>query len=159
MLKKAEKTLFEISDALLKNEDILRLLKYPEKDALKRVVPDRSSMENYIFHKPVLESGIEQYKRNVFIMVNLRSITFTGRENINNFEIIVICDSDQWELEDNKIRPLQIVNNIVDTLDNTKFSSVGKLSVTRLEEFVVQKQLYGYIVDFENADISEGVEF
>lgn len=68
------------------------------------------------------------------------------RDCIVNFDIL--CHTDYWDLNDYKIRPLQIAGYIDGLLNNEKLVGIGTLQFMGCNELILSEHLSGYTLSF-----------
>ena len=64
----------------------------------------------------------------------------------------IVVKTDKWVLENNQIRPLELVNRAIRILDNSKFSTSNKLEFDSFVQLIVSKKLVGYSMLFSIID-------
>lgn len=142
----------EFKTAILSDVDIRKMLYYDSPDALSREAPSIETVSSYIFNAPLVESGIEDFGRNTYIMIDLARIdTDTEDEDpskdiIAVFAITPVTTFTNWMLDDNKIRILEMTTRIINKIDNHKFSPSGKAYIPNIERTIISKQLFGYYI-------------
>ena len=136
-----EKDLDVLTGLMMKNDRLKRLLYYTVPDALDKNLSNLTQ-----------EQSIELFKKNIKIVpklyidgsvLNYIIISFDNftpnatnpefRDNIVSFDII--CHFDQWQLEDNELRPYRIAAELDTVLDNQRLTGIGKI------EFLVASQI------------------
>ena len=70
-------------------------------------------------------------------------------------QINIVCNQDVWELDDDKIRPLCIVDRIIQLFDGCKFTVSNKVEFSSLTDLVINKKVFGYALLFTLTDGSE----
>lgn len=74
----------------------------------------------------------------------------------------IICNLDQWELEDYKLRPHQIAGYIDGLLNDTKLTGIGTLTFMGASQIVLNESLGGiilrYIATHGNPDDTENID-
>lgn len=134
-----DKDMSIITDYIMKNNRLKKLLHYTTKDCLNK--PDLSE-----------EETIELFGKNIKIIpklyvdgtvLNYIVISFDNfienktnpefRDNIIEFDII--CHLDQWQLQDFQLRPYKIAAELDLMFNNQKLTGIGKL------EFVCATQM------------------
>lgn len=155
-LSNFSKLFVEYKTALLNDEIIRKLLFYDAPDALERVTPTKEQVDGYIFLAPVMESGITDFKRNTYIMLdvpNLDTDSTDGDKSIMGMIYITpVTTYKYWMLNDNKMRLFEIADRVLKDIDDKKFSPSGKSSVMSIERVLIDKQLYGYAMKVVTVD-------
>ena len=126
-----EKDMGIISELILKNKRLAKLLYYTTPDALKK--PTLTEEQLYsLFGKnikmvPCLRIDPEVLN---YIVVNFDSFIPNGSnpEFRNNLIIIdIVCHYDQWHLQDFALRPHKIAAELDSMLDKQKLTGIGEL--------------------------------
>ena len=159
MFTNFESIFYQIKNTLLNSADLKRLVFYNTKDALTRAEPTYADAEKNIYIKPIIyvyddspEFGISS-----FISIGLVEADIFDGLIRSSIKISVACDRAVWELNDNRVRPLAILSAIGNSLDNTKFSTAGKLYLRVVKEVYFNNDLVGYTalfdIDEEKGDV------
>lgn len=106
--------------------------------------------EDYMSIAPIIDDNITNNSRNTFLIVHLNDIDTYGQEgNIQiGGEIFVGTNKEHTWLKGNKLRLLEIVDEVIKSLDGQKFSVAGKLSIYRASSTIYSKQSFGYRIAF-----------
>lgn len=155
MLERIELTLAAIRTKLLKDEKIRKLLFHDSNNALEMLAPQENQIQNYITLKPVFEfENKNDYNQNT--IVNIYTTQIIPTDDVKSctgvVQINVACNSDVWELLDNKIRPLQICNKIIQLVHGQKFNVSNKLVLDSISDLIINKKMIGYALLFEITD-------
>lgn len=141
-----EKDLMLISNQIIKNRDLQKLLFYTTKDCLKR--QDLSIEETLtLFNKNVKIVPKATVDREVlnYIIVNFDNFTPSGnpefRDNLIEFDII--CHYDQWQIDDNKLRPYQIAGQLDSMFNGAKLTGIGELEFFTAGKIVLNDEFAG----------------
>lgn len=141
-----EKILYQIKNALLNSADLKRLVFYNTADALTRAEPTYAEAEPSIYIKPVIyvyddspEKGISS-----FISIGLIESDILDGSIRSTIKVSVACDREIWVMDENRIRPLVILSEIANKLDQTKFGAAGKLNLRMVKEIYYNNDLVGY---------------
>ena len=144
-----EKDLDVLTGLMMKNERLKRLLYYTVPDALDKGLPNLTS-----------EQSIELFKKNIkivpklyidgsvlnYIIISLDNFTPNAtnpefRDNIVSFDII--CHFDQWQLEDNELRPYRIAAELDTILDNQRLTGIGKVEFLGASQIILNDEFGG----------------
>lgn len=140
------------------SDDLKRLLVINTKDCLE----DRNNEEykkkiqtmsvsalmkgDYIRFRPLIALGeneeVKSYIRISFDNFNKHKNNTYYRNH--TLEIDVVCNVNQWELNNYQSRPLKIAGYIDGILDQTKLSGIGLLDFIGCSEFLISENLAGY---------------
>ena len=157
MLERIESTMAAIRTRLSRDSLINKLLTYDGKDVLEAEVPfiKPEEMDKYITLRPIFEfENKKNYDQNSII--NIYSTEFTPLDDVSAcvgvLQINVVCNLDVWELDNNKIRPLQLAQRIVDLVNNKKFTISNKIVLSNISDLIISKKMVGYALLFELTD-------
>jgi hypothetical protein len=122
-------------------------------DKYSHLIQDMSLSElkdkGYIRLNPKLELK-EHNEVMSYIVLSYDNFTPTDnpefRDCIINFDIL--CHTDYWDLNDYKIRPLQIAGYIDGILNNEKLVGIGTLEFVGCNELILSEHLSGYTLSY-----------
>lgn len=60
----------------------------------------------------------------------------------------IVCHTDYWDVQDFRLRPLQIAGYIDGILDNTKLSGIGEFQFLGCKELILNNDLAGYTLSY-----------
>jgi len=143
-----QKSLFEIKTQIRNNSDIRKLVFYDTTDALSQTAPSIQDIDTKVSVTAVFDITEPPYDHNTFITIVATKIQPDLDSQIFNagIRINVITQAQLWEIDTNKIRPLEISNIIVSMLDNYKAVSGAshKLYFKGAELIVLDGNVNGY---------------
>lgn len=156
----------ELSRLFSQNEKIQRLLVIDSTNALTADFSPLTFQElmeqGYISIKPLNETGIKEMGRNTFIVINVPINTVFGKKDSNNNfsgSIFMCSDLDHLELEKHDLRLMELQSEIVDLINDRKFSCSGQLEVLSSDAVSYSNYLFGYKISFQISDQpSKGAE-
>lgn len=152
-----------ISQKILSNERIKRLLYYTTKDALKK--PNLSP-----------EQSIELFGKNIkrvpklyvdgsvlnYILVQFDSF-YTNPTNPefrnNTIEFDIVCHYDQWELKDFQLRPIRIAAEIDSMFNKQRLTGIGKLEFIEGNQIILTDEYAGYCLKYRAIHGEEDKKF
>ena len=142
-----DKDMSIITDYLMKNDRLKKLLYYTTKDCLsKENLTEDETIELFgknikIVPKLYVDGSVLNY-----IIISFDN--FTGnrtnpefRDNIIEFDII--CHFDQWQLKDFQLRPYKIAAEIDSMLDDQKLTGIGKLEFLGANQMILTDEYAG----------------
>ena len=148
----------EIASLLAANQNIVRLIYDDETSVLinkKNInIPMQELINsNYIGFYPATESGITSIDRNTFIIINMEDFNLNSTDSISaSGTIYITTDKAHCLLSDNKLRLLELADEIEDTLNNEKISSAGKIQISSINYVVFSDFRSGYRINFRIND-------
>lgn len=156
-----EKDLSLITDMMLKNERLKRLLHYTTPDAMDR--PNLTQKETYelfgknikIVPKLYIDGSVLAY-----IIISFDNFTPNAtnpeyRDNIISFDII--CHFDQWQLQDFQLRPYRIAAEI-DTMINEKhLTGIGTTHFLGANQIILNDQFAGVSIMYQAVNGEEDI--
>lgn len=154
-----EKDLSKITEQLLQNQRLMKLLYYTEKDCLS--APDLTQKEilslinNQIKIVPYIPIETD-CPINLLIsfdnfIPNLKNPEF--RNNVLDF--VILCHPDHWLLENFSLRPFRIAGEIDSMINKHKLTGIGEVQFNWCERLVMNDQLMGLILEYS---IIHGIE-
>ena len=142
-----EKDMHLISNVILKNPRLKRLLYYTTPDALNR--PDVSEDDSLKMFGKNIKIVPKLYVDNS--VLNYIIISFDNfvtnptnpefRDNIVEFDII--CHFDQWTLKDFQLRPYKIAAEIDSMFDEKHLTGIGKLKFLGANQMILTDEYAG----------------
>lgn len=117
---------------LLKNQDLLKLLYYTDKDPLSHEDLTEEQIQNEVFNKLVKIVPYVGSKETAKSLVVLRVIRGTMNMQNEQFRDIrigieVFVPMTQWIIKDTNLRPFKILGEIQKTLNGKTINGLGKL--------------------------------
>lgn len=150
MLKNIQKAIFEIRSLIQSIPEVRKLVYYDTKNALGEKVPSIADTQEHFTVSAVFDITEPPFDKNTIVSIAYKKgnyddekVMMTGMININ-----VLTKSQLWEINENKIRPLEIVNYIVDKLSNIKLSTSHKLFLVGIDLALLSENTNGYTVAF-----------
>ena len=142
-----DKDMSIITDYLMKNDRLKKLLHYTTKDCLdKPRLTDDETLELFgknikIVPKLYVDNSVLNY-----IIVSFDNFTTNRtnpefRDNIIEFDII--CHFDQWQLKDFQLRPYKIAAEIDSMLDGQRLTGIGKLEFLGANQMILTDEYAG----------------
>ena len=142
-----DKDMSIITDYLMKNDRLKKLLHYTTKDCLDRPrLTDDETLELFgknikIVPKLYVDNSVLNY-----IIVSFDNFTINRtnpefRDNIIEFDII--CHFDQWQLKDFQLRPYKIAAEIDSMLDGQRLTGIGKLEFLGANQMILTNEYAG----------------
>ena len=142
-----DKDMSIITDYLMKNDRLKKLLHYTTKDCLDRPrLTDDETLGLFgknikIVPKLYVDNSVLNY-----IIVSFDNFTTNRtnpefRDNIIEFDII--CHFDQWQLKDFQLRPYKIAAEIDSMLDGQRLTGIGKLEFLGANQMILTDEYAG----------------
>lgn len=146
MFTNFEKLLYQIKNALLDSPNLKRLVFYNTSDSLSRPEPTYEEASDSIYIKPIIYVYEDSPEKGIstFISIGIIEAIVLDGSISSSIKISVACDREVWELNNNKIRPLAVLTEIVSALDNKKFDMAGKMYFRLMKEVYYNNDLVGY---------------
>lgn len=142
------KILPEFKTALLANANLRKMLFYSSTDALSKNAPSIEDVSELITFQPLAESGIKNFGKHTYIVIDIDLIDLEIDDDssiLTNVDIAAITQFDTWLLDDNKIRLLEICNEIITAIDGIKFSSSGAADIWEVRRVTINEQSNSYV--------------
>lgn len=155
---KIQNFLFQLKRKLLENKKIKKLLYYTVPNALELADVAAEDVEDMITLTPIIEDedGIAESYRNVFIAIYMGDLVPEGTENDITFRIATYANKDNYELEQDRIRPILIMQEISKEVSNVKFEFSGKMyPINFVAENLVRGNFSGLVSTWNVVDSNE----
>ena len=139
-----EKDLSIITNLMLKNERLKRLLYYTTPDALDRVkLTDDQTYELFgnnirIVPKLVIDKTVENYVIISFDNFTPNATNPEFRDHIISFDII--CHFDQWHLKDFQLRPYKIAAEIDSMINGKHLAGIGETQFLGANQIIINEE-------------------
>ena len=157
-----EKDLSLISNMMLKNNRLKKLLFYNSSDCLDRpAVSEEESLSLFgknikIVPKLYVDNSVLNY-----IIISFDNFTPSGnpefRDNIIEFDII--CHFDQWNLKDFALRPYKIAAEIDSMFNGKHLTGIGELNFLGANQIILTDEFAGLCLMYEAVHGEEDKKF
>lgn len=142
-----------ITNKMLKNERLKRLLYYTTKDALeKEDIDQKATYELFgknikIVPKLYIDGSVLNY-----IIINFDNFTPNAtnpefRDNIISFD--VICHFDQWQLKGFSLRPYKIAAEIDSMFNRKHLTGIGNLEFLGANQLILNDEFAGFSLIYQ----------
>lgn len=155
VFKKTEKSLFQIKALLLQNENIRKLLYNMRPSALAESAPTIDQVKDLISLTPYLEDkdGVSTSYRNAFMAIYPTRFILDTVSDLTQIAITVFITKDYYELDNESIRVLSILDEVQNTLDGEKLEFAGRLEIQNgIIEIIDTNRFVGYVTGWEVID-------
>lgn len=142
-----EKDLTIITDKILQDERLKKLLFYTSRDALhKPKLTDEQSIELFgknikIVPKLYIDGSVLTYVIISFDNFTTNQTNPQFRDNIVTFDII--CHFDQWQLEDFQLRPYRIAAELDTLFNNQRLTGIGLFQFLGCNQIILNDEFAG----------------
>lgn len=150
MLKNIQKAIFEIRSLIQSIPEVRKLVYFDTKTALGENTPTITETQDHFTVSAVFDITEPPFDKNTIVSVGYKKgnyndelVMMLGMININ-----ILTKSELWELSDNKIRPLEIANSIINKLNNIKLSTSHKLLLVGIDLAILSDGTNGYTIAF-----------
>ena len=148
-----EKDMEIITNKMLKNDRLKKLLFYTTKDALdKPNITEDESLELFgknikIIPKLYIDKSVLNY-----IIISFDNFTPNAenpefRDNIISFD--VICHFDQWHLKGFQLRPFKIAAEIDSMFDGKHLTGIGDLQFLGANQLIINDEFAGFTLMYQ----------
>ena len=147
-----DKDLSLITDKIMENERLQRLLYYTSKDALQQPkLTEDQKIELFgknikVVPKLYVDGTVLNY-----IIISFDNFVPSGnsefRDNVIEFDII--CHFDQWQLNDLSLRPYKIAAEIDSMFNDQKLTGIGLLQFLSGSQIVLNDEFAGFCLMYE----------
>ena len=158
-----DKDLGIITNEVLKNDRLKRLLYYTTKDAMKRPnLTQEQTLELFgknvkLVPKLYVDGSVLNY-----IIISFDNFTPNAtnpefRDNIIEFDII--CHFDQWQLTDFELRPYRIAAELDSAFDGKHLTGIGKLEFLGANQIILTDEYAGLCLMYQAIHGEEDKKF
>lgn len=142
-----EKDLSIITDWMLKNKRLKKLLHYTTGDAMDRAPLNQKESIDLIGNnikivpKLYIDGSVLNYVIITFDNFTLNETNPEFRNNIISFDIV--CHFNQWQLQDFKLRPYRIAAEIDTMFNNKHLTGIGELQFLGANQILLNDEFAG----------------
>ena len=152
-----------ISQKILSNERVKRLLYYTTKDAIRK--PNLSPEQSIeLFGKNIKRVPKLYVDGSVLNYILIQFDNFIPNANNpefrdNTIEFDIICHVDQWELTDFQLRPYRIAAEIDSMLDKKRLTGIGKIEFIGGSQIILNDEFAGVCLMYRTVHGEEDKKF
>lgn len=142
------KDLQQISNKILNNQNLLKLLKYSTPNALSQ--PNLKSKDvQSMMNKNIRVTPKLPYTSDQESVIIISFDSFTTNNNNPEFRdnvimIDILCPVDSWIMNDYMLRPYKIMHEIDSMLNNSKLNGIGKVNFVSANSLILSEELAGF---------------
>lgn len=150
ILNNVQQAIFEVKHLIKEIGDVRKLLIHDTANALDLSKPTYEEVAEYVVVAPVFDVTEPPFDKNTIITVSL------SKGNYNNdlvlfhgvLNVTILTRSNLWRLNNNKIRPMEIANLIIKTINNQKITTSHKVLFSHLDLSILNDNVSGYTLTF-----------
>ena len=148
----AEKDTSIIIDLILKNNNLKKLLYYTSKDCLSKPnLTEEQSLSLLGEQVKIVPKLYIDPKNQVYIIIRMRSFLPDAnnpefRDNIIEFDIV--CNYEQWQLNDFALRPYKIAGEIDSMISNQRLTGIGETQFHSADQLNLNDQWAGFCLTY-----------
>lgn len=151
--------LITISNMLLSNKNITKLLYYTSKTPLSEIDLTELELDSMMNKNIRLVPKVpdEKTEKGSFIIVLLDNYTVDSQNEsslVMNLRFDIVCPMDEWLINEKSLRPFLIVSEIKSIFNGFKIKGIGKLRFNGIQRIVMSDIYAGYTVSFTNHEFS-----
>ena len=152
-----------ISQKILSNERVKRLLYYTTADAIRK--PNLTSEQSIeLFGKNIKRVPKLYVDGSVLNYILIQFDNFIPNNTNpefrdNTIEFDIICHLDQWELTDFQLRPYRIAAELDSMLDKKRLTGIGKLEFTGASQIILNNEFAGLCLKYRAIHGEEDKKF
>ena len=168
LLVNLKRIAFEIAQLISSNKKLINLIYNDKSDALVNPIsasnlPSFANLveDKYICFCAPNFANVETLNRNTFITILMEDFDFNSERSFINGSgaIHVTTNESHFSLDNGVNRSLEIIDEIIATIDGAKFSSAGTLEAERVNYSGFNEDYFNYRISFSISDeITRGVE-
>ena len=148
-----EKDMSIITNMILKNDNLKKLLHYTSKDCMsKPKLTEKETLEMFgknvkLVPKLYVDNSVLNY---IIVSFDNFSTNMTNpefRDNIIEFDII--CHFDQWQLSDFQLRPYRIAAEIDSMFNEQRLTGIGKIEFLGANQIILTDEYAGFCLMYQ----------
>lgn len=148
---------FIITNKLMKNQRLCRLLKYPSKNpfALEEKGVSQPDVDGIdLINKQILiipkiyDDSIEKMSYVAAIFDEFITGQINPDFKLSTIRFVVACPYDEWILNDHSLRPYLIMEEIDQMFNKAELKGIGKLQFIRADILTLSSQIGGYSMEY-----------
>ncbi len=145
-----QNSIFEIRQLIQSDPEIRKMLLFDTRDALEKTTPSFEEADEFIILSPIFDITEPPFDKNTIMTISVTRSNYNDElVTLNNIiKINILTRSELWELNNNKIRPLEIANKIIQKINNLKISASHKLYFLNIELAILNENVSGYALIF-----------
>ena len=148
-----EKDMRIITDAILKNDRLKKMLYYTSRDCLNKPnLTEDQSLDLFgknikIVPKLSVDGEVLNYIIISFDNFTMNATNPEFRDNIVEFDII--CHFDQWQIKDFELRPYKIAAEIDSMFNDKHLTGIGKLQFLGANQMILTDEFAGICLMYQ----------
>lgn len=151
------KNLILISNLILNNQNICKLLKYTTKTPLSEpnILDTTELMNKNIRLIPKVPDELGVKESFIIILLDGFTVDPTNMESkLTTLRFDVLCPMDEWLVNEDSLRPFLIMAELQEIFDNLQIKGIGKLHFIETERIVGSDIYAGYSMIFNNYEFN-----
>lgn len=150
--------LYIITSKLVRNQNFCRLLYYTDRDPLnisKTNVNGVDLVSKNILVVPKPLDSLLTKENYVIIGFDSFYINPSNKEfKVGSIQITIMCPFEEWELDNNSLRPFLLMEEIDKELNEQKINGIGTLTFGGASQLAFSPQLGGFIMEYKNNEFN-----
>lgn len=150
--------LYVITAKFIRNQNLCRLLYYTDRDPLSINKTNINGIDlvrkNILVVPKPLDSLLTQEN---FVVIGFDSfyINPINKEfKVGTIQITIMCPFEEWELDNNSLRPYLLMEEIDKELNEQKINGIGTLAFSGASQVAFSLQLGGFIMEYKNNEFN-----
>lgn len=150
--------LFIILAKFIRNQNLCRLLYYTDRTPLsveKLDVDGFSLIDKNLLIVPKIPDDL--ITKESFVIVSYDSFhidPMNGEFKVGRLLISVVCPFEEWQLDNNSLRPFLLMEEIDKELNQQKLNGIGTLSFDGANRLALSGQLGGFSMGYSNHEFN-----
>lgn len=150
MLKNIQKAIFEVRALIQAIPEVRKLVYFDTRTALGEDIPTIEDTKDHFTVSAVFDITKPPFDKNTIVSIAYNKGNFDDEKvmMLGTMKINVLTKSELWELNGNKIRPMEVANYIINKLNNVKLSTSHKLLFLSVDLAILSEDHNGYTLTF-----------
>ena len=140
---------FNVTNKLISNQNICRLLKYPVRDPFnkdKYLDVDGTALLNkqILIIPKIFDDSTERMSYVTAIFTNFTTNAFNPDFKVTSVRFDIACPYEEWILDEQSLRPYLIMQEIDNMFNQSKMAGIGTLQFVRADALTLTPWIGGY---------------
>lgn len=152
------KNVFGILNKILQNQDLLKLLKYTDKDPLSHKDLNQDEIDEMIGKNILFTPVIPDEEQQAESFLTILFENYQINENIDfkdaTLRFDIICPSNTWVINDSELRPFKIMQIIDGMINGARLEGIGNLQFRESNVIIPSAYHTGYMMEYGHQEFN-----
>lgn len=152
------KNIFGILNKILQNQDLLKLIKYTDKDPLSHDDLNQNEIDEMIGKNILFTPVIPDEEQQAESFLTILFENYQINENIDfkdaTLRFDIICPSNTWVINDSELRPFKIMQIIDGMVNGARLEGIGNLQFRESNVIIPSAYHAGYMMEYGHQEFN-----